>query len=109
MAIRAAGGTRKPLAHGAMRRRQLPVLMPSGLRVSRSCGRRCRLAVPTYSGTFLSNVRRLECRQYARGAEGDATQTNAGGVIDCVGDRRQQGFACGLATSVGREIGPVRI
>jgi len=66
--------------------------------------KRCRLI-----GHLLSNARRLECREYARRAEGHAMQTDTGGIEDCVGDRREHGFARCLPASVGSQIGPVWI
>src|SRR6266850_968672 len=51
----------------------------------------------------------LECCEHARVSEWNTTETNAGRIVDRVGDRRDHGFAYRLAGAIWRKIGPVWI
>src|SRR5262249_56061465 len=57
----------------------------------------------------LNHVCGLEGGQHALISERNATQTNAGRIVDRVGHGRERWLADGLARTVVREIRPVRI
>src|SRR5512146_591523 len=68
--------------------------------------------IPPCSGTSrerLGEARGLQRRQHARVPERHAPETDAGRVVDGVGDGRDGRLADGFARAVVRKIGTVRI
>src|ERR1700736_5753021 len=56
-----------------------------------------------------SNARCLQCGKHAVGPEGNASDANAGSIVNCISYRREHRLERRLTGPVRRQVGTVRI